>query len=111
MLNKVGFTLLELLVVLTIVGLAISMIAIRLNSVRPSDEVLIRMFIMESLKIAKEKKTEVLIISQKNGIVSSDGRRLDIDADGSCVVKPSGKIILCHFSLRDKKFWITDVDY
>lgn len=108
--NK-GFTLIELIVVITIIGLALSIVSLRMNLAKPSDETLLRMFVLESIKISKRENREIILTASKDGIVSSDGRYAEIEAEGSCVVKPSGRITLCKFKMRNKEIWITDVDY
>ncbi|MCS7284398.1 MAG: type II secretion system GspH family protein [Hydrogenobacter thermophilus] len=105
-----GFTLLELIIVITIMGMLTLVVLPVLQRSLFGERDMLKAFILKNLSIAMKEGKVIELYGDGKKIVSSEGEKIDLPYRGRCRIYPSGELRRCHFGKGGEDVYYTVFD-
>lgn len=105
-----GFTLIELIIVITIASLLTLSVIPLLQRKFFSDKELLRAFIFKNIELAIKRGKVIEVYGDGNRLSSSANIHLDLPIKGKCYIYPDGEIRECWFIKDKRKVYYTVFD-
>lgn len=106
-----GFTLLELIIVITITTMLTLVVLPTLERKFFGEKDILRAFILKNLNLSMKTGRVIELLGNGKSISSSTGEKLNLPLEGRCYIYPSGELRQCWFGKGGERVYYTLLDF